>query len=310
MADGASPLSENQPLVTNRMINPPTPEPIPEPIPAPSLGHPFKSLELDTWQRGADDYDMLFGPVTRQAIQPLLDAMGVASGQRLLDVCSGTGHGVGAALARGALAEGIDLAPAMVALAQHTYPQGRFAVGDGEELSFASQSFDAVSCLFGLNHLPDQPRALAEAFRVLRPGGVYGFTMWRPPGPSAFHALVQDALQRHGIPVPAPAMPSPALRFGEPGPCTEALLEAGFVDSQVRELPLAFALDSAETLLALARTSPRVSRQLALQPEAHRLAIETAILTAGETYRCGSELRIPIPALLCVGRVPPAPEAA
>jgi ubiquinone/menaquinone biosynthesis C-methylase UbiE len=269
--------------------------------------HPFKSLERDTWQRGAGDYDHLFSPVTREAIQPLLDALGVGAGQRLLDVCSGTGHGVGAALERGAIAEGIDLAPAMVAIAQDAYPQGRFAVGDGEALPYARHTFDAVSCLFGLNHLPDQPRALAEAYRVLRPGGSYGFTMWCPPGPSVFHALVQDALQRHGTPVPAPAMPSPALRFGEPGPCSQALLEAGFADPQVQELPLAFALESAETLLALARTSPRVSRQLSLQPEAQRKAIETAILSTAETYRCDNVLRIPIPALLCVGRVPPDP---
>jgi SAM-dependent methyltransferase len=266
--------------------------------------HPFKSLELDTWQRGAAAYDQLFGTVTRQAIAPLLEALAVGPGQRLLDLCSGTGHGVAAALARGANAEGIDLAPAMVALAQQAYPQGRFWVGDAEALPFAAHAFDAVSCLFGLNHLPDQPQALAEARRVLRPGGLLGFTMWCPPAASAFHGLVNAAVERHAAPVPIPPLPAPALRYGQPGPCREALLAAGFVEPQVRELPIAFALDAADTVLALARTSPRLSRLLALQPEAERRAIEAAILEGAETYRCGPQLRIPIPALLCVGRAP------
>lgn len=78
----------------------------------------FKTLEFATWQRGAEAYDRLFGVVTATAIGPTLDALEPGAGQRLLDIGCGTGQTVAAALERGVVASGIDLAPAMVALAQ------------------------------------------------------------------------------------------------------------------------------------------------------------------------------------------------
>lgn len=279
-----------------------------------STSSSFKSLELATWQRGAEAYDRLFGAVTRAAIAPTLDALELRPGQRLLDLCCGTGHTVAAALERGVAACGIDLAPAMVERARRACPAGSFHVGDAEAIDAAAlgvgvpgaadAAFDAISCLFGVNHLPDQERAVAEAFRLLRPGGRFAFTMWRPPGPSKFHALVQDAIAAHGrgtVPSPEGA---PRLRYGEAGPCAALLLEAGFETPVVRELPLAFALDTPRTVLELAATSPRVSLVLAQQSEENRRRIEQAIVAGALAFRRGERIHLPIPALLTVGRKP------
>jgi SAM-dependent methyltransferase len=274
----------------------------------------FKSLELATWQRGAEAYDRLFGPVTRAAIAPTLDALELRSGQRLLDLCCGTGHTVAAALARGVIACGIDLAPAMVDRARQACPAGTFLVGDAEAIDAAAfavgmpgapdAGFDAICCLFGVNHLPDQERAVAEAFRLLRPGGRFAYTMWRPPGPSRFHALVQDAIAAHGRgTVPSP-VDAPRLRFGEAGPCVALLVEAGFEQPEVKELPLAFDLDTPHTVLELAATSPRVSLLLARQSVGARRRIEDAIVAGALAFRRGDRIHLPIPALLTIGRKP------
>ena len=71
--------------------------------------------------------------------------------------------------------------------------------GDAAALPLPDESFDAVVIGFGLLHLPDPASALAEAHRVLKPGGRLAFSVWEEPsrGNDAFAALL-DALAEHG----------------------------------------------------------------------------------------------------------------
>lgn len=75
-------------------------------------------------------------------------------------------------------AEGVDLAPAMVARARE---RGlRVREGDARVLPFASATFDAVLCFRCFPHVPEPARALAEMARVLRPGGVALVELYEP----------------------------------------------------------------------------------------------------------------------------------
>jgi ubiquinone/menaquinone biosynthesis C-methylase UbiE len=49
---------------------------------------------------------------------------------------------------------------------------------DAQQLPFTDNSIDLVVCCFGYMFVPDRPKAFAEAYRVLRPGGVILFTTW------------------------------------------------------------------------------------------------------------------------------------
>ena len=101
----------------------------------------------------------------------------VGPGQRALDVCCGTGD-LAFGLARaGADVTGMDFSPDMLAVARQraeaaTAPLPRhFLQGDGLNLAFPDNTFDAVTVGYGLRNLGSWERGLEEMWRVAKPGG-------------------------------------------------------------------------------------------------------------------------------------------
>jgi demethylmenaquinone methyltransferase/2-methoxy-6-polyprenyl-1,4-benzoquinol methylase len=108
----------------------------------------------------------------------LIDRLAPRPGMRLLDVAGGTGDIAFRFLqAGGEQVTVCDLTPEMVAIGRdRAIDRGvlhgiEWAVGDAEALPFEDCSFDAYTIAFGLRNVTHMERALAEARRVLRPGG-------------------------------------------------------------------------------------------------------------------------------------------
>jgi len=197
---------------------------------------------------------------------------------------------------------GLDFSAAMVDRARALHPPVPFREGDAEDLPFEDATFDAVAMNFGVLHLARPEAAIAEAGRVLRPGGRYGFTAWADPGRAAGFALVLDAVRRCGRPVDLPAGPD-FFRFSDPAACEAALRAAGFGDVHVQRLDLRWRLDSLEDLfrafhLGTARTGALLRGQ-----DAEALArIAAAVRSAGAPYRRqNGGVEVPMPALLASG---------
>jgi 2-polyprenyl-6-hydroxyphenyl methylase/3-demethylubiquinone-9 3-methyltransferase len=93
-------------------------------------------------------------------------------GDTLLDVGCGTGALTAALRRHGINATGMDVVPEFVNIAHELHPSGVFLVGEAERLPFASDSFTFVTLASVLEHVRDWRLALAEAARVLAPGGV------------------------------------------------------------------------------------------------------------------------------------------
>ena len=96
----------------------------------------FRDFERAAHSRKAESYHGQFSAVTDHAIRPLLDAAKVGGGTRLLDVAAGPGHLAGTAAQRGARVTGVDLAPAMVALASKLHPDVTFREASADRLPF------------------------------------------------------------------------------------------------------------------------------------------------------------------------------
>jgi ubiquinone/menaquinone biosynthesis C-methylase UbiE len=109
-----------------------------------------------------------------------LDLAGVAAGERVLDVCCGTGTLAFAAKERvgsNGSVHGIDASNEMIAYAKGKAARRDLAVvfdvAAAQSLPFPDASFDVVTCSLALHHLPEQARAgaIGEMQRVLKPGG-------------------------------------------------------------------------------------------------------------------------------------------
>jgi SAM-dependent methyltransferase len=106
----------------------------------------------------------------------MLDRLVKPAGHDIVDVGCGSGALVRALAERGARPIGLEISAEQLApaLASDEDNQSRYVVGRAEELPFADGSVDVVVFMRALHHVPaaDLPRALTEARRVLRPGGL------------------------------------------------------------------------------------------------------------------------------------------
>jgi SAM-dependent methyltransferase len=266
---------------------------------------PFHAFEQTGWERAAEFYGDAFGPITAQAAEPMIDAVGASPGTRLLDVATGPGFVAGAAARRGAEAVGLDFSRAMIAEATRRQPAVAFREGDAEALPFDAASFDAVVMNFGLLHLARPDRALAEAHRVLRAGGRYAFTVWAAPERAVAFGLALRAIEELGNKdVPLPEGP-PFFRFSDAAETQRALEAIGFTDVRVRELPLTWRLTSADAVFdALSRGGVRTAAVLRAQTPDALAAIRAAIRRGVESYARDGGFDVPMPAMLASATKP------
>jgi 2-polyprenyl-6-hydroxyphenyl methylase / 3-demethylubiquinone-9 3-methyltransferase len=133
----------------------------------------FDALASRFWDpRGEFRPLHLLNPVRTQFVA----ARAQLAGSRVLDVGCGGGLLAESLAREGALVTGIDLAPGMIEVArQHAAENGLgidYHVAGAEERARATpHSFDIVTCMEMLEHVPDPAAKMATLARLLRPGG-------------------------------------------------------------------------------------------------------------------------------------------
>lgn len=142
-----------------------------------AAGLPDKRRVAESFSRAAGSYDAV-AELQREVGGELLADLPNLAPARWLDLGCGTGHFTRALHTHFPLAEGLalDLAEGML---RHARPQGgarHFVAGDAERLPLCEAGFDLIFSSLAVQWCADFVAVLAEARRVLRPGGVLAFS--------------------------------------------------------------------------------------------------------------------------------------
>lgn len=182
----------------------------------------------DEFTRLMEEINVSVGIVERR--ERITAALDLKAEMHVLDVGSGPGHQVSEiaqVIGPGGRVEGVDSAEGSVEIAR-TRCAGQeiahFTLGDAYDLPYEDRSFDRAMSSQVLEYLDDVPKALAEMFRVLKPGGLvvihgtaWGALLWHSADPERM-ARILEAWDGH---LADPRMPETMAR---------KLHDAGFTD--------------------------------------------------------------------------------
>ena len=255
----------------------------------PRASQSFVEKGGEAWVRMQDRTDALIDPLGRIAIERL----GVAAGERVLDV----GCGCGQTLLQ--LAErvgpsgqvlGVDISPPMLGRARERAagrPTIALALGDAQTYGFAPGAFDALYSRFGVMFFDDSRAAFRNLRAATRSGGRLSFVCWQDLAKNPWAARPLEAVMRL---LPASAMPD-MLREGRPGPFfmsdparVRAILgDAGWKDVSLEPVEMPLHLGAATTLDEAVEYSLQIgpaARAMTDAPEALVPALEAALREA------------------------------
>lgn len=137
----------------------------------------------------------------------LVEALAVQPGETVLDLAAGTGSSTVPFHQAGALAVACDFSMGMLQVGKRRHPELTFVAGDGMNLPFADDSFDAVTISFGLRNIAEPTTGLAELLRVTKPGGRLAVMEFSDPTWRPFNIVYNEYLMR-ALPAVARAVSS------------------------------------------------------------------------------------------------------
>ena len=266
---------------------------------------PFWAFEHTAWERSARSYHNFWTRLTSQTIEPLLATVQRGDTTRLLDVATGAGNVAQAGVRKGMRVIGVDFSTTMLAQARKQYPEIDFCEGDAAALPFSDNSFDAVVINFGLLHFGNPEQALAEAYRVLRPDGRIGFTVWAPPDTAIGFQIMLQAIEIHGdLDVSLPEGP-PFFRFSDPVESERTLQAIGFIHPSITVVQQMWRLASVDDFFAaFYEGTARTGGLLRAQSKEALNSIRLAVIKTASAYKKDGVVEISMPAILTSAQKP------
>jgi SAM-dependent methyltransferase len=226
----------------------------------------YKDTTRAQWEEAAAAWHA-WGPTLEEwlgeATELMLDAAGVTTGSRVLDVAAGAGGQTLAAARRvGPSGEVLatDISPAILEHAAFAAAAEGLATvhtreSDGERLDVEPAAYDAVISRLGLIYFPDRAGALAGQYRALRPGGRVAAIVYSTPNRNGFFSVPVSIIRRRAqLPPPAAGQPGP-FSLGGAGVLEAELRAAGFRDVGAQALPAPLRMPRAADCVRFERES-------------------------------------------------------
>lgn len=255
----------------------------------------FKTMELTGWDDRAKAYSEVSELITKQTLPRLLDGASIKAGARVLELACGPGYG--SALARGIGAEvtGSDFAANMVAEASSNYPEVSFQVEDAESLTFSEETFDRVICSFGVLHFAYPEKAFEEVHRVLKPNGVFAFSVWAEVHKVPFFgALLKVVGEKGSLDVSLPNAPQ-IDKFSRKSDAESVLVNKGFKSIKYEEIENYVEVNNPKMIIDMYRATVRSRALLDAQDPTIAKDIEDGLTKEFSHYKSGDNLKIPMP---------------
>ncbi|MGN6586672.1 MAG: class I SAM-dependent methyltransferase [Solirubrobacterales bacterium] len=244
-----------------------------------------------SWARAAEEEET---GASGEATKWMLAAADLQPGQRVLELACGAGR-VGLQAASRVGPDGTvlcsDFSQAMVdAVAERIdrlgVPNVSTRVLNAEQLDLSDEErFDVVLCRFGYMLMADQPQALRESARVLRPDGRLVLAVWGTGEENPWLSLILNAVMEHlGAPPPEPGMPGP-FSLGEAERLRALVEGAGLVEVEVAEIEAKQPYDSIEAWWEeILEVSGPLAAMLKALPANDREAIRSTVVAEAERF--------------------------
>ena len=175
------------------------------------------------WSDRAVDWAYLMEPLFTPVYETLVRSLDLEATGSLLDIGCGAGRALQSYESQASRVAGIDAAAGLLDIARLRVPKADLRHGSLTELPWPHESFDAVTGVNSFVYADDG--GLAEAFRVLKPGGRLGIGFWVDPMDFVF---CMTALGKALGPYVGPASTNTPLAMSESGTAKALLATAGF----------------------------------------------------------------------------------